>query len=254
MHYLLELYPKDIAHLIMTFLSIKDLVGLRENYFCQKRTWEFYMRKPIPVFRKMVWQNRTKGSMRGVSLYAYKVLENEFQISGSAKETHVLESIFKETFHIDGHESCSSGMKKLILNNHPVLSDGERNFLQDHFVRYFVPVAWSIMQQSTRRNWQMHGFGSVFSKIVHGLITHPKFSDEFRLKIVKFLISNDKVCDRVMLCYPREGVKIAKFTQGRKMLKEMGTLLIGHVLSLRMIPPNLQIVFRQQYSSSGGFS
>lgn len=242
-------FPDDLVDLIISFLKIVDLVGSCERNFCHTNKWEFYSLRPKHCFRSMVWHHRfITSTFLGIKLYALSVLKTEFRYVESLRHTDIspttnglLTQIFEEDFRLCGHGSCEICMRKLILNEWEEINFTELNFLDrdNHWIDKFIPHAKKLSDNCTRKTWQTLGFGMIQSKLILGVVGHPMFSDLLRLQTLQILLSDRKMCDRILVCYPELTKQLLKYTQQNETLQEIGLQLAETILSLPRVTKKL---------------
>ena len=243
--------PTDLINVILSFLKLTDLPWAFERNFCHLDKWEFYLWKPKNVFREMIWYHRLHNNcFPGIQLYALHILKNEFHFKETARHTDIsptktgiLGEIFNEYFSLVGHGTCEVGMRKLIMDNWDILNRNDISFFDrdGHWFVKFLPNALHLMDsvKSSRQTWQTLGIGAVQSKVVVGIIGHPLFTPEIRMKTMQLLIDNKKLRDRLLVCYPIEAMKLLKFSQQCFELHGLGEELAKLILKMSRVPEKL---------------
>lgn len=245
-------FPIEIIGEVLSFLSLES-TRIAESNFCYRKIWEFYERKPKTMFREMVWRHRLKRKHAGTRMYALNVLEKEFghvQSGFIHCETNPTREglqniVFRRWFVVPGHGSCETCMRNLVEGDWHCISKVDRVFFENHFFEYFMPIASSMMKETTRKTWQIHGFGNVFSLLVLGVFGFDKMDEKLKHDTLALFLKNHKLCDRVFICYPGQGIATFRYIMQNNKLKAMGIKLSHKLQSLPRIHPAMKRYLEQ---------
>lgn len=219
-----RLIPFSIQTQIVSYLPFHDFYCAQQwqsqLYFPNE--YEFFMRKPRPVFGPMVWFDRIlHRSDQGVVLYGLKKFVTEYGEPAESSDSWDLKLPSRETilqqimskFSLSDHGMCNSGFLKLIADPAEQLLDNEIGFIEGHFVNDWIARIDHCLfsDNATLETVMRNGYGELVFAMLYGILMHTQFTFKLKYQAARYFMVSAATDEKLIFSHSVIAPSIDKF-------------------------------------------
>lgn len=221
--------PVCIQNEIISYVPLHTLLFIDQSQIYFPDKYEFFMRKPRPVFGPMVWFDRILHRHdQGVVLYGLKKMETEYGETQEQCESWdyklpsrkvVLHRVMTN-FSLSDHSMCNSGFLKLISDPSEQLTDSEVGFIESHFVKDWITRIDSCLfsDNSTLEVIMRYGYGELVFAMLYGILMNVQFKFELKYQVARYFMVNAVTDDKMIFSQGVIAQSLEKFHETVRLL------------------------------------
>lgn len=192
--------PANIRDLVLSYIPLRHLANANQyrNRLYYNNKWEFFMKKPKPMFAQIVWFDRmTTRDESGIVLYALDKFRDEYggvpctgPVLGVVPTHSSTLTLVMQDMAMSNHTLCNEGFRKLLLDPDTTLDANEVLYIENHFV-----VDWCeriddrlFEDDNDLEVVQRKGYGKLIHAMLWGILKNVQFSYVVKQQVAQFIV------------------------------------------------------------------
>lgn len=192
--------PLAIRDVVLSYIPLHHLKNANQYrdrlYYHDK--WEFFMKKPKPMFGPIVWFDRMVNREEpGIILYALDKFDQRY--GGVPESSDLLGMVpthantlarVMQDMAMSNHGFCNSGFGKLLVDPDTPLDEQEVQFIENHFEGDWCQrIDERLFDSDTDLELvQRKGYGKLVHAMLWGILKNTQFSFDVKQQAAQFIV------------------------------------------------------------------